>query len=167
MRELETFTQQKWGHIAFHSDSTGFRVAHTDLIYPNGIVNRDNHLYVSSCTGGSVYVFTINKDFTITLQEEILLDYIIDNLSFTPDGNLLTAGHPEGLKFGPHAKTLSQAPSMVTKIMIKKTEPRFEHVFYDNTGLMNASTTGLQLKENGKDIMFITGVLSRGVLQCD
>jgi hypothetical protein len=169
IREVETLGQRPWGHIAFHSDRTGFRIAYRDLVYPNGIIAQEDKLYLSTCTGGSVSVFKIHSNYSLTLIEDIKLDFILDNLSLTPDGDhLLTAGHPLAFAFTAHAKNPELiAPSMTAKISIEKKEPRYEIIFSDYTGLMNGSTSAVQVNIDNRNIFFTTGVLSRGLLRCE
>jgi arylesterase/paraoxonase len=168
MREIETTTQRKWSHIAFHSDKTGFKIAYNNLVYPNGIIAKDGKLYLSTCTGGSVLVFKINSDFSLTFEEEIFVGFILDNLTISTDGNIITAGHPSAFEFLAHVKNISvSAPSMAAKIFVKKQEPRYEIIFSDKLGLMNASTGATEISDNGGSIFFISGLLSKGLLRCD
>lgn len=133
------------------------------LYYPNGILVKDNHLYVTTTRGNHLYRYDLNEDGTLQLDSKKPLARIKggDNITFHQD-KLIIANHPKLLKFIFHAIFRTKSPSSIVSYDLKlKTSQLLDTLFEDNGKLFSGSSTGLKVGED----LYVAQVFGDSLLQ--
>ncbi|CAG5130483.1 unnamed protein product [Candidula unifasciata] len=134
------------GSLVFFN-GTGFTTAITGMRGPNGVsLSRDRkNLYVNLPFTGSMKVFDIKADYSLTEIQSLLLYTGADNLHVSQSGDALyTGAHPVLSKIMEHISDPSQkAPSSVLKLPLnngKVDTEKITELFYDHGELISGSS---------------------------
>ena len=86
-------------------DGTHWKIHDGKYKYSNGMRIRNNTLYMTTTTGGAVYQLQVNDDHSLTNEKRLIKGLNgLDNITFMPDGKLLTTRHTKNFAFVAHAK---------------------------------------------------------------
>ena len=118
-------------------ESGEFSIVAKRLQYANGILPKENKLYVSTTRGNKLYQYEINSDKTLS-DRKVLATHLkgLDNISFSGE-NLIVTGHP---KFGKFIKNMKDAaeysPSKVYSFSL--TSGEIKTIFEDDGSRISA-----------------------------
>lgn len=160
LRAIENFSRLGRGYVTFY-DGKKVKKVLSNLSFPNGIVTIDDKIYIAQMLSKKVSIFRVQKDFSLTKQEEIALPYAPDNISVKDQDNLLIATHPQLFKLKAHAKIENElSPSSILNLNI--TSQKLKEV-YTNTGEELSGSSVAVASE--KDI-FIGNIYGDYILKC-
>jgi arylesterase/paraoxonase len=116
---LETYLQRPGAQLIYYGEG-GFRVALSDLTFPNGVnVSADGRsLYLAMVTPRSVHIYDRDPvQERLTLQREVFVDTGPDNIEVDAQGNLWIGAHPKLLAVAAHLDGREAlAPSQVVRV---------------------------------------------------
>ena len=78
LRFLETFGRLPWSNLYYHSGDS-FHIVADKLQGGNGVTGKDGKLYVSIILGGTINVYSTHQNGSVTLDQKITLDFLLDN----------------------------------------------------------------------------------------
>lgn len=168
---FEFLTLLHWGSLTYWDGKEGRYVA-SGLFVPNGFARKDNHLYVAALGEKAVYVYTIEKDHSLTLAQRVWVGSACDNVDVSvTTGDVLFGCHPVlhtlylgGYMDDPqHGKAPSQILRMKTTASgLLDTDGGINLVYADNGDKFSASSVGVHYKKQ-----LLIGSIYTKLLYCD
>jgi len=163
---LEAYLMIPWSNVVYYDNSEAHKVIE-GLRYANGVLfdSDTQRLYVAESTGQKVSAYQFSRaDSALDLIWTIDIPMSLDNLSMTPDGDLLVTGHPKILEFLAHAKDPSLAASSeVVRITNLDAQPEWETLYLDRGEAISAAPIAVEFE----DRLFIGAVFDDHLLMCD
>ena len=129
----------------FDAEKESVSIVMDKLAYANGVICRDDKLYISTTQKKDLLETKIMDDGELETLRRFEGVKGMDNLSFHEDYLLFTA-HPKFFKFLRHVKKSQNAsPSEVYQVDLK--DGTVKRIFYDDGQLISAAATALYYKE--------------------
>lgn len=155
---------------SFYFDGKAAHGMSRDLAWANGLLARGHLLYAAPMRGGHLLTLRWDRDEpwrTIAAAPPVPVGKGLDNITLTPDGALLVAGHPSLWRFLKHrGRAAKGSPSRVVRIELgPEGLPRGDPavVFEDPGTLVSAASVGLEAPTAAERTLFLGTVFSRGV----
>ncbi|RPB22799.1 hypothetical protein L211DRAFT_302983 [Terfezia boudieri ATCC MYA-4762] len=201
LRKVEDVARLPLGHISYYDDEGSWKIVAKNIIQANGITGTkkmasaenshpppSNNLYVSSCGGGFIRVFSRNYGSSeIYPVQDIVLDSLPDNpsLSYPSQSKFLIAGFPEpailhDYVVKPAGEGPERSPVAIYSFRTNQIGSSFygegytgevpvETVFADRKGLLgNATSISLLVEgeEGLKGDLYMSGLMTDGIMRC-
>lgn len=161
-RALEDFLALPVSNVVWYDGSKG-EVVIDGLAYANGInISADgSRLYVAEITQRHIGEYARVSEASFRLNRYYPQRMAADNIELDADGDIWTAGHPNGLAFLSHAKdAASISPSMVSKISLESGLTK--DIFYDDGSLFS----GASVAAYTRSLLLIGAVFEDKILLC-
>lgn len=144
----EEMLKQKAAYLLYWDGNSMTKVA-TNIGYANGVSidpNNPDHTYVAGTTEARLHIFNTQDLLSSNIAEptdSFSLPYNPDNLTWTTDGRLISGGFPNLYRFAAYragAFGVKVTPAIAMAISEPKTNPKYEVLFNNETGLMRGAT---------------------------
>ncbi|KAM0443962.1 hypothetical protein ACHAQK_002709 [Fusarium lateritium] len=136
--------------------------------FPNGLVRKDDTLYVPDSVTGTLYIYRILLNKDLQKIDEVKLGYGLDNASIDENGDIWVAAFPVTAAIfaayeDPHG---ARTPSAVLRV--RKTQGKYvvDKVLEDADGeVLPAATTVVHDAKTGR--LFLSSVISPFIAVCE
>lgn len=162
LKTISDFLRIPVGNVV-HFDNGKSTVVLGKISYPNGVIVKDNEVYVSSTLGNYIGIYKpVSTSFHLEEVQKIKVPHSPDNLMLSGE-RIYTAGHPKLLAFMKHANSAqSKSPSSV--YYIENGIPK--EIFLNDGTLISGSSTALPLPDSsGKDVVYVGSVFESKILK--
>jgi arylesterase/paraoxonase len=166
LKKIENYSRFGRGYVSFY-DGMDFRVVSSGISYANGVVADEagRHLFVASMLGKKIYVFSIESDFGLKKLRTIDLEFAPDNLSLTPDGDLIVGAHTKALDLAAHAEDPTRPSAFAVLRIMNPTsvEPKVD-IILSGDGVLISGVSGAQVVGQK---LFVGSIFQKKMLVCD
>ncbi len=135
--------KKKKGTVFLLKPNNQFHKIIDDVYYPNGILLKDNKLYLTTFRGNTLNEYLVLESGEVD-SEPISKTKLKsgDNITLHND-ELIIATHPNKLKFVFHALFKFKSPSSVYSYNLNS--KKLERIFHDNGKIISGSSTALKI----------------------
>ncbi|KAF5601707.1 serum paraoxonase arylesterase [Fusarium subglutinans] len=138
-----------------------------NLQFPNGLVIKDNILYLPDSITGRLYIYRILPNRDLEKIDEVNLGYGVDNASIDENGDIWIAAFPIGVEIFKAYDDPYNAHPPSTVLRVRKVEGEYvvEKVLEDAKGeVLPAATTVVHDTKTGR--LFLSSVISPFIAVC-
>ncbi|KAI1059778.1 hypothetical protein LB506_008918 [Fusarium annulatum] len=149
-------------------DTQSCRPVAPNLQFPNGLVIKDNILYLPDSIIGRLYIYRILPDKDLEMIDEVNLGYGVDNASIDENGDIWIAAFPIGVEiFKAYDDPYNaRPPSAVLRVREIEGEYVVEKMLEDAEGeVLPAATTVVHDAKTGR--LFLSSVISPFIAVCE
>ncbi|KAI1008924.1 hypothetical protein LB504_001954 [Fusarium proliferatum] len=149
-------------------DTQSCRPVAPNLQFPNGLVIKDNILYLPDSITGRLYIYQILPNKDLEKLDEVNLGYGVDNASVDENGDIWIAAFPIGVEiFKAYDDPFNaHPPSAVLRVRKIKGEYVVEKMLEDAEGeVLPAATTVVHDAKTGR--LFLSSVISPFIAVCE
>lgn len=165
MQKLEDYLGLAMSSVTYF-DGTHGHVVIEGLSMANGIeLSADKQsLFVAESLGRSVSRYRKGVSWADWhYQDRVEFDFAVDNLEWSDQGKLLTAGHPKAFDFLAHVKDpLNKSASEVASIDVSGQTMNAETIYLNDGEALSAASVAVQLGET----VLIGPVMDPHILRC-
>ncbi|KAG7407925.1 Serum paraoxonase/arylesterase 1 [Fusarium oxysporum f. sp. rapae] len=139
-----------------------------NLQFPNGLVIKDNILYLPDSITGRLYIYRILPNKDLQKIDEVNLGYGVDNASIDENGDIWIAAFPIGIEIFKAYDDPYNAHPPSTVLRVRKIEGVYvvEKMLEDAKGeVLPAATTVVHDAKTGR--LFLSSVISPFIAVCE
>lgn len=143
---VELIFLQRKANVVVYTPEQGWQIAAGEMAFTNGVLVQGPYLWVTQSLGEGLIRFTRQTDGSLTQREYVTRLSLLDALSSTHKGTLLTSAHPSLISLGLHWQLEStDSPSRIVEIDTKRGT---HQVLYENDGSQISAITSVQVIAN-------------------
>ncbi|KAI7764796.1 hypothetical protein LZL87_004001 [Fusarium oxysporum] len=149
-------------------DTQSCRPVAPNLQFPNGLVIKDNILYLPDSITGRLYIYRILPNKDLQKIDEVNLGYGVDNASIDENGDIWIAAFPIGIEIFKAYDDPYNAHPPSTVLRVRKIEGVYvvEKMLEDAKGeVLPAATTVVHDAKTGR--LFLSSVISPFIAVCE